>query len=163
VRLAAHRLAVDLPTGWDGRIYGRAAEGSRPLGSGVGAASPAKAATLHAGNFPLPPRDGDFGTTATSKMPGRGNFVALTEYLPGNGLEAGEGLFAPSGLPTRLRAEMFDARTLLVGLPSQLGMQRFLTAEGRAFCLYVVLGGGEGISGRLNQIERLLGSLTIAP
>jgi hypothetical protein len=58
---------------------------------------------------------------------------------------------------------MFDARTLLVGLPGQLGMQRFFTAEGRAFCLYVVLGGQGGIRARLSEIERLLGLLTIAP
>ena len=50
MRLAAHGIAVDLPAGWDGRVW------SRPGGGPV----------LHAANVALPPSDGDFATRATA-------------------------------------------------------------------------------------------------
>ena len=67
--LDAHGLRVELPRGWSGRVFRRAAGG----------------ATLHAGDFQLPFDDGEFGDLSTSRMPAGASFLALTEYLPGAG------------------------------------------------------------------------------
>ena len=51
--LRAHGMSVDLPDGWEGRIFRR--RHGDP--------------TLHAGTFALPQDDGEFGSRATAAMP----------------------------------------------------------------------------------------------
>jgi hypothetical protein len=122
-RLSAHGLHIDLPAGWEGRIYRR--HGGDPI--------------LHAANYALPPSDGDFGSVATERMPPGGSFLVLSEYRPGQGLEPGKGLFAPRALPLPLEPRQFHPRTLHVGRAGQAGMQHFFTAGGRPFCIYAVV------------------------
>jgi hypothetical protein len=131
VRLSAHGIEVDLPTGWEGRIY------KRPGGD----------PTLHAANFALPANDGDFGSSATAKMPRGGSFVVLTEYRPGEGLEPGRGLFAAEDIPLPLDLRRFDPRTLHIGRKGQAGFQHFFTSRGRPFCLYAVIDTGTAAGG----------------
>src|SRR6185437_8039570 len=71
----AHGIALELPTGWDGRIWTRA--GGGPV--------------LHAANVALPATDGDFATRATGTLPADGVVVVLVDYGPE---EAGAALFA---------------------------------------------------------------------
>jgi hypothetical protein len=123
VRVAAHGIAVDLPDGWEGRIF-RRSHGDP---------------TLHAGTFALPFEDGEFGSRATARIPPGGTFVTLTEYRPGQGLEPGKGLFAPTALPLPLEPGHFRPRTLQVGRAGQAGVQHFFTAGGRPFCMYAVV------------------------
>jgi hypothetical protein len=123
VRLAAHGIEVELPAGWDGRIYRLA--GAGPI--------------LHAASFPLPPTDGDFGSGATGMMPEGGAFLALKEYEPGPRLHPGEGLFAARSLPLPLDARRFNPRALQVGRRGQAGLQHFFTVARRPFCLYTVI------------------------
>jgi hypothetical protein len=123
LKLAAHGIALELPEGWDGRIY--RAHGSEPI--------------VHAANFALPAKDGDFGSGATGRMLPGGVFVALKEYRPGPRLIAGEGLFASRSLPLPLVSRRFDPRTLQVTRPGQAGFQHFFTYAGRPFCLYAVV------------------------
>lgn len=123
MRLAAHGIEIELPRGWEGRIY------RRPRGD----------PTLHAGNFPLPARDGDFGTSATRGMPVGGIFLVLTEYRPGEGLEPGRGLFAADAIPLPLEPWQFRRGATLVGRRDHAGLQHFFTQGGRPFCLYAVL------------------------
>jgi hypothetical protein len=121
-RVAAFGLATVAPPGWDARIF-RHGDGDP---------------TLHLASFPLPPADGEFGTTATGRMPADALFLSLTEYATD---EPGRGLFAarpPRALPWR----EFGERTLLLARPGQRGLQRFFTAAGRDFCLYAVLSDG---------------------
>jgi hypothetical protein len=122
-RLSAHGLAVDLPDGWEGRIYRR--RGGDPI--------------LHAANFPLPHDDGDFGSEATARMPLGGSFLVLSEYRPGQGLEPGRGLFSSETMPLPLELGHFHPRTLQVGRSGQAGIQHFFSAGGRPFCLYAVV------------------------
>ena len=139
MRLEAHAIAASLPRGWDGRIHGRPPEtisGPTPLRRSIAAHTPA---TLHAASFALPPRDGDFGSHATAAMSAGDAFLALTEYIEGNGLRAGTGLFRSGHIPRELAPAMFSPRTLLVGRPGQSGFQHFLTVAGRPFCLYAVI------------------------
>jgi hypothetical protein len=146
--LEAHGLRIDLPRGWSGRVFKRAAGG----------------ATIHAGDFQLPLDDGEFGDQSTAVMPSGGSFLVLTEYQPGAGLEPGEGLFASRRVPTTLDPIGLSARGLAHPRPGQAGMQHFFTAAGRPFCLYVVVSGPR--SGRRRQLAMLgqvLRSLRVHP
>lgn len=121
MRLAAHGIQLDLPDGWEGRVWRR----------------PQAQPVVHAANFRLPPGDGDFGTSAVVGMPAAGVLVVLVEY---DSQLAGSALFAATGAPRSLGAGEFSPRTLLRSLPGQAGLQRFFTSSGRPFCLYVVIG-----------------------
>jgi hypothetical protein len=152
VRLAAHRIEVELPAGWDGRIYRH--DGGAPV--------------LHAASFGLPPSDGDFGSGATGLMPEGGAFLALKEFVPDRHLHPGKGLFADSYLPLPLDPRSFHPRALQVGRLAQAGMQRFFTTAGRPFCLYAVISTVPARSGhatravdRVAQLSRIASSLTI--
>jgi hypothetical protein len=125
MKLEAHGLKIELPRGWSGRVFRRSAH----------------IATLHAADFQLPLEDGEFGDRSTAAMPLGASFLALTEYRPGGGLEAGEGLFAPRGVPSMLDPTGFSPDGLAHPHAGQAGMQRFFTAARRPFCLYVVVSG----------------------
>ena len=123
MKLAAHGISIELPDGWEGKIYRRS--GGDP--------------TLHAANYALPRSDGDFGSVATEHMPVNGSFLAITEYRPGQGLEPGKGLFAAEAIPLPLDLRHFGSRTLHITRQGQLGFQHFFTAANRPFCLYAVM------------------------
>ena len=82
VRLAAHRVAVDVPRGWEGRILRRAAS------------HPAEQArtVMHVASFPLPEERGDFGVGVTELMRSGDVFVSLFEYGPES---VGQPMFIP--------------------------------------------------------------------
>jgi hypothetical protein len=148
VILSAHGIELELPPRWSGRLFRR--PGGNP--------------TLHAGDFALALGDGEFGDASTGQMPAGAVFVALAEYLPGDGLQAGRGLFASSRIALPLDPTGFASNRLAHPRPGQSGMQHFFTAGGRPFCLYVVLaGGGPGRRRQLAGVSRVLASLKIAP
>lgn len=155
MRIEAHGISVDVPSGWEARVFRRG--GGEP--------------TLHAASFPLPADDGEFGSRATAAMPPGSMFISITEYRPGQGLVPGRGIFAPTGPPESLRRENFHPRTLLVARRGQEGLQRFFTTHGRPFCLYAVLDSrdvaitaGAGLAGPgPGALNELLGSLTVRP
>jgi hypothetical protein len=124
--LRAHGVKVDVPGGWDARIYKRDA----PRGART-------AAVMHAANFALPPERGDFGSGAVEIMLAHHVLVVLFEQGPES---AGTALFAQQGPPAELRPADFDTNGLQRGLPGQAGVQRFFSWNGRPFVLYVVLG-----------------------
>ena len=142
VKLQAHGVAATLQPGWDGAITRR--QGALPV--------------LHAASFPLPAVDGDFATAATSVMPPDGVVVTLVEYEPAL---AGTGLFAAEGLPEALTAADFSPATLLRRMPGQVGAQRFFSSNGRAFCLYVVLGSAAHAPKLAAAASGLIGSLEL--
>ena len=146
--LSAHGVAVELPAGWSGRVFTR----------------PGGIARLHAGSFPIALSDGDFGGRTTASMPSGAAFMALTEYLPGAGLEPGIGLFAERKIPRGLDPAGFSSRTVAHPRASHAGTQHFFTAAGRPFCLYVVLAGARAERRLpLAAVDRVLGSLRIEP
>jgi hypothetical protein len=147
-QLTAHGLRVEIPTGWDARIYRRAPhEGART------------AAVVHAGNFPLPPGRGDFGSGAVEVMSGHHVLVVLMEHGPES---AGLPLFAQQGPPTSITAADVDPNGLQRGLPGQGGLQRFFTWEGRPFVLYVVLGSYQRRARLVPVVNAFLRGLTLA-
>ena len=155
-RLTQHGITCDLPRGWDGRIKHRtqkatdfrlAAEGEDEGG-----------ALLHAGTFPLPDGRGDFGGGAVETMRRGDVFVALFEY---DRSSAGTALFSMEGVPRQLQASDFDGRSLQRLIPGHLGLQRFFSEKGRAFCLYVVIADDGDVSSLVREANKMLASLTI--
>lgn len=155
MRLSGHGIRAELPPGWEGAITARAERGPQPW-----SADRRSLPVAHLASFGLPVGRGDFGSGAVETMHDGDAFVALLEYGPAS---ADTPLFATIGLPRQLRAEAFSPRALQRVLPGQAGMQRFCTHRGRAFCLYVVLGGssrrGEGVA----AVNRLLDGLDVDP
>ncbi len=124
----------------------------------------AGAATLHAGNFPLALRDGEFGDESTGRMRPGASFIALTEYRPGEGLTPGVGLFEPRRIPLPLDPLEFSARGLAHTRPGQVGAQHFFTAAGRPLCLYVVIAGNRASRRtQLATVDHILRSLRVDP
>jgi len=129
-------IEIDLPPGWDGRIFTRSsAPGpqSAPQGTTLEHSYP----VLHAANFAVPTDIGDFGGGAVELMGNGQVFVALIDFGPE---AAGTPLFSWLEVPCALDTDQFDPATLQRTLPGQSGTQQFFTAAGRGFCLYVVLG-----------------------
>jgi hypothetical protein len=146
--LSAQGLGVDLPGGWDARIYRRTAEEEGATTRTV----------LHAANFPLPAEREDYGGGAVEIM-GPGNvLLSLIEFDPE---AAGTPLFAHAGMPARLLASSFAPNRLQRILPGQAGAQFFFHAAGRAWCLYVVLGSWAAREALVQRANVLLAGLRL--
>lgn len=154
MELKGYGLAADLPGGWEGTIaVDRSAEGFALAESG-GVLRP----VAHLSTFPLPGDRGDFGSGAVELMRSDDAFVALLEYAPS---AAGSPLFARQGMPRRLDPRTFSGHSLQRGLPGQMGWQAFFTESGRAFCLYVVLGGDHDTHLLVRRVEQVLAGVRI--
>ena len=145
MRITGYGIGIDLPDGWEGLIYRR-----EPRGRAI----------LHAGDFALPPGDGDFGLSSVSAMRPHGVFLVLAEFNPE---VAGQGLFASTRKPWPLRPEDPARRTMQRPRPGRAGLQRFFTARSRPFCLYLVVGTAAGTSGPIERANAVLETVTIEP
>jgi hypothetical protein len=160
MRIAAHGLAAVLPPGWEGSI---AAEPQETVTAQVrrfaaGAASPEVFPVAHFATFALPADRSDFGGSAVELMGPSDVFVSLLEYASE---EAGSALFASRGLPRRLDPRWFSARTLQRTRRGQAGFQHFFHEGGRAFCLYIVLGGVHDAVTLVRRAEQVLATVQI--
>ncbi len=127
MRVQRHGVGVDVPRGWDVRVYRRNA-----LADGVSTTH----SVLHAANFALPAQRGDYGSGAVDHMGSGHVFVSLVEFHPDAAKTA---LFKKRGIP-KLTPASFSPRKLQRTLPGQGGSQFFFNHNARAFCLFVVLG-----------------------
>jgi hypothetical protein len=163
--VAAHGIEVELPSGWDGRIYGRPrlAEGPSPRSvlPGFDGSVEGRIATLHAASFPLTGAEGDFGADATIRMPERAGFLALVEYQTDENLVPGTGLFSDPVAPRSLDPSEFSPETMMVHRRDQAGLQRFFTVGERPFCLYAVIGSRRHGPPAIAGMNQVLGSLVI--
>ena len=125
-KLTRAGIEIELPEGWDGRIYRRET-----------ADDDVTRRALQAANFALPSNVGDYAVGAIERMEAGDVLVVLLEFDPDN---AGQGLFANEGLPTVLGADDFSPTAMPRAIPGRTGAQWFFSVAGRAFCLYVVLG-----------------------
>ncbi len=146
--LDGYGLHVDVPAGWDGRIR-------KP---------PARTATgetthpvLHAASFALPGERGDFGGGAVELMTARDVFVALLEFGPES---VGTPLFAHHP-PHSISLGDLRSNALQRVIAGQRGGQWFFETSGRAFCLYVVLGGQARTADGMHEVNALLASLRV--
>ena len=144
MKVAAHGISVDVPSGWEARIFKR----------GYGA-------ILHAGSFPLLASDGDFGAAATGRMRLGDAFVALVEYVDQEMIRPATGLYAARRPPVP-RLHEFGPMTLQVTRPGQLGWQRFFTEADRTCALYAVIKpGAERPEKLVRRLASVLATLRI--
>ncbi len=155
-RLDSHGLVADLPRGWEGEIFTRGGVPDQHRASAAVAGAP-DPPCLHAANFALPAVRGDYGGGAVELMGAGELFVALLEF---DAASATTALFAQQG-PGTLTEASFNPQRLQRTLPGQSGTQRFFTAAGRPFCLYVVLGAHADRSRLVPLANRFLGGLSI--
>jgi hypothetical protein len=147
VRIAAHGLAIEPAPGWDARI--------RLLTHTLDAlvtsliwdltAHP----VLHAADYPLGEQRGDFGSGVVEHMGPANAFVALVEYHPDSTRTP---LFAAAGPPRQISVDAFSPQQLQRTIRGQAGVQRFFSANGRAFCLYAVIG---SMANRVNCVAKV--------
>ena len=84
-RLTGSGIAVEVPSGWEGRIDSRTAPAAHPpasQGLQPQGAAPVQNAVLHVSSFPLPPGVGDYGGGAVERMANRDLLVVLMEHGP---------------------------------------------------------------------------------
>jgi hypothetical protein len=149
-RLDRAGIGLEVPNGWEGSISGGdfqlLADGAR------------QPTVMHLGSFPLPVERGSFGSGAVELMNSGDVFMALFEYGADS---VGTALFESEGIPRNLQARQFDRNALQRALPGQSGLQQFFTHQGRAFCLYVVLGSHIDRADLLPQVNDILDTLEI--
>ena len=157
-QLAGSGIAVDVPAGWDGRIYKRTPEPSGlRAASAVAPHEETTGAVMHVGSFALPPETGDYGGGAVEVMTSKDLLVVLFEHGPQS---ANMPLFAATSIP-RLAVSDVSTTTLQRLLEGQGGVQRFFTVAGRAFCLYVVFGSYTRRVRTIPVVNGLLDTITI--
>lgn len=159
MRLVGDGMSVELPRGWEGQI-----SRPRPVDADAIAqhrrltgVAPPTPPTAHLANFALPPDRGDFGSGAVDVMTEDDAFVALVEYGPD---EVDSALFAAAP-PSSLTARDFHPRALQRTLSGQSGHQSFFTINGRAFCLYAVLGRDRDVLALVRQVNAVLAGLRV--
>ena len=148
-KLAGQGFGVDLPQGWDGRIYNRLDEVTERTNR-----------ALHAATFPLPADPGDFAAGAVEHMSETDVLVVLLEY---DQEVAGTALFAADGPPVQLRADAFSPSAMPKKVPGKSGAQFFFTLAGRPFCLFVVLGSHTDRARLAPLASAVVNSIEVAP
>lgn len=165
MKLQAHGIETDLPSGWEGRIALRTPP-ANGLRDGFGGPTPTGSPgelpnpVVHLGNFALPEDRGDFGSGAVDLMTAANVLVVLFEYGPES---VGKALFKRQGIPTDLSPNMFSGSALQRTLPGQAGCQVFFTVADRAFCCYTVLGQQSAANRVLPQANATLAATRISP
>lgn len=143
-------MSLLVPPGWEARL-------TRPSGRSHDADG-VEHPFLHASNFALPKERAPFGSGVVQEMGPDDVFVALIEYAPSS---VATPLFAVHGIPGRLGRGDFSTSSVQRTIRGQSGVQRFFHVAGRAFCLYVVLGGQPAFRAGLTDANLLLRSLRI--
>lgn len=160
--LGAHGIAINLPPGWEGRVFRRPAAGevSAKVASD-GPPAPPGAMTysvMHVSTIALPPGVGDFASGAVEQLGVDDALIVLFEY----GSESvDQPLFAAAGIPKQLQADDFMPGVLQRTIRGQSGVQRFFHDAERAFCLYVVLGSHANRRRLVVSVNQVLATLTI--
>jgi hypothetical protein len=114
---------------------------------------------LHAGNFALPERRGDFGSGAVEQMGPTNVLVVVFEY---DRASARTPLFAHRGRPQPVASDFAPNRLQRI-IRGQSGAQYFYNEVGRAFCLYVVLGSHDLRAQLVGEVRQLLSGLAVRP
>ena len=152
-RLSGSGISVDVPSGWEGRIYEKHERAPRPTGT----LEQNPNAVLHVASFPLPPGAGDYGGGAVEQMTNTDLLVILLEH---GRQSASTPLFASASVP-RLTVDDVSTTCLQRLLDGQGGAQKFFTVNSRAFCLYVVFGSYMRRGRTMPVVNEILRSLSI--
>lgn len=137
MRIDAHGFRVDLPSPWEGAVrLGEISAKTAEEASfqGIQVQTPP---VMHLSSTQMPTLRGDFGSGAVDLLTSDDVFIAVLEY----GAESvGTALFDTGPMPRSLSHRDFKPNGLQRAIPGQSGFQHFCTENGRAICLYVVLG-----------------------
>jgi hypothetical protein len=145
--LADRGLEVDVPPGWEGRIF-------TPRLPPPAENHP----VLHLADIPLPFERSSYVETAATLDGRRGGLVcSLVSFAPEL---ADVGLYAPQGVP-RIHARDLDPRALQIPVPNGAGVQRFFSVNGRPFSLYIVASVDRHTAARLRIASDALASLRV--
>jgi len=161
--LRAHGVAVEVPAGWDGRISRRPEHGEVSVATADGPPAEPGFTTqsvTHVASIPLPGNMADFGSGAVEDLGPDDALVVVVEY---DQASAGTALFAAQGVPRALDPEGFSPNTLQQSIPGQAGIQLFFSEQGRALCLYVVLGSYSNRHSVVPRVDAVLQGLVIEP
>ena len=157
-RLNAYGISATPLRGWDVRIEQRhqlsvrAPASTAPVGGYVHP-------VLHAANSRLPVRRGDYGSGYVETMSAANVFVSLAEF----DREAGATVLFEEGQPRAVRTADFHPDAQQRVIAGMCGTQRFFTHNGRAFCLYVVLGSWARRRALVQTANRFVSTIGIAP
>lgn len=146
-RLTRQGLEIELPDGWDARIYRRQSVDGEVTRR-----------ALHAANFALPTNLGDYAVGAAEQMSAGDVLVVLLEFDPDR---AGQGLFRNEGVPAGLTAGDFSPTALPRTMPGRTAAQWFFSVNDRAFCLYVVLGSHTERAGMMDLVNQVVETVRI--
>jgi hypothetical protein len=163
--LVAHGIEVSLPAGWEGRLFrrpvaGEVAAADAHVGGVPAAPQETTNAVLHASTIPVPPGVGDFASGAVDKLGPDDVFVVLFEYDPES---ADTALFRQQGIPRTLTVDDFSPNVMQRAVRGMAGVQKFFNDQGRAFCLYVVIGSFARRKALVEKVNAVLATLTIEP
>jgi hypothetical protein len=148
MNLGALGLSVDLPPGWEGRILVMTSEDGT------------RYPNLHAGNFSLRPEGSTFGQFSIERMDMDKALVVAVEYGPGS---VGTPLFSSGRWPPTLSAHDLNPANFPGPRPEGLAAnQNFVTVNGRALCIYTVMGLDRGGAPRIEEVNTVLRSLSVA-
>jgi hypothetical protein len=141
-------VTIELPPGFEGRIFRRP-----PVGRAV------PGTVVHCATFPVPAGAADFWGGATPAMGPDDVFVVLFEYGPES---LGRALFRAVGLPRPVSAGELTPFRLRRGIDGQAGGQWFFTDAGRPWSLYVVVGAFERRALLARRVNELLAGVELA-
>jgi hypothetical protein len=163
--LAAHGIEVSLPAGWEGRLFRRPTAGevaSADAGVEGEPAAPEETthAVLHVSTIALPLGIGDFASGAVDQLGNDDILIVLFEY---DASSVEQPLFKATGIPRQLAADDFSPNVMQRAIRGQAGSQTFFNDQGRAFCLYVVLGAFARRRDLVPRVNQVLATLTIDP
>jgi len=160
MQLTGQGISSALPPGWEGRITRRVDPtlDRQAAGNGFGTIGERTYPVAHLANFALPEQRADFGSGAVDIMGPDHLFICLFEYGPES---VGQPLFAPQGMPRRMRPGQFSPSALQHVIVGQSGFQRFFTESNRAFCLFVVLGAHDNAATLVPLGNQVLAATTI--
>lgn len=113
---------------------------------------------VHASTVPLGRSEADFGSGVATRLGPDDLFCSFFEH---DAASVGTALFAERGLP-HPRPSDFVVGAQQQALPGQSGAQYFFTEAGRAWCLFVVLGGHSRRQVGAQRVGALLKGVRIA-
>jgi len=118
-------IRVNLPRGWEGRVFRRPAAGEVAAEAADGPAAPPGQTTnavVHVATISLPPGVGDFASGAVENLGALDALIVLFEY---DREAATTPLFAAEGMPRVLTPADFSPTMLQRALRGQAGVQLF--------------------------------------
>lgn len=161
--IEAHGLAVDVPPGWEGRVFRRAEAGELRATGVAGEPAPPGELTfpvVHVASVPIPNDAADYGSDVVETLGPDDALVVLKEFDP---VDASQPLFERAGMPRVLSGTDFDPSALQRRLEGQAGRQIFFNEAGRAFCIYVVLGSFSRRNTVVASVNAVLATIRIDP